>query len=52
MTVRPDEVASIIKQEIERYEDKLKMESVGTVLRVGMGLPGFIVWITAWPSNC
>ncbi|MDR4504999.1 MAG: F0F1 ATP synthase subunit alpha [Candidatus Scalindua sp.] len=38
MTVRPDEVASIIKQEIERYEDKLKMESVGTVLQVGDGV--------------
>jgi len=38
MTVRPDEVASIIKREIERYEDKLKMESVGTVLQVGDGV--------------
>ena len=38
MTVRPDEVASIIKQEIEKYEDKLKMESVGTVLQVGDGV--------------
>ena len=38
MTVRPDEVASIIKREIEKYEDKLKMESVGTVLQVGDGV--------------
>jgi F-type H+-transporting ATPase subunit alpha len=38
MTVRPDEVASIIKREIEGYEDKLKMESVGTVLQVGDGV--------------
>ncbi|MFQ5965294.1 MAG: F0F1 ATP synthase subunit alpha [Candidatus Scalinduaceae bacterium] len=38
MTVRPDEVASIIKQEIEKYEDKLKMECVGTVLQVGDGV--------------
>ncbi|MGR3303962.1 MAG: F0F1 ATP synthase subunit alpha [Candidatus Scalindua sp.] len=38
MTVRPDEVASIIKKEIEKYEDKLKMESVGTVLQVGDGV--------------
>ena len=38
MTVRPDEVASIIRQEIEKYEDKLKMESVGTVLQVGDGV--------------
>ena len=38
MAVRPDEVASIIKKEIEKYEDKLKMESVGTVLQVGDGV--------------
>ncbi|MBO1223877.1 MAG: F0F1 ATP synthase subunit alpha [Candidatus Scalindua sediminis] len=38
MTVRPDEVASIIKREIEGYEDKLKMESVGTILQVGDGV--------------
>ncbi len=38
MTVRPDEVASIIKQEIEKYEDELKMESVGSVLQVGDGV--------------
>jgi F-type H+/Na+-transporting ATPase subunit alpha len=38
MTVRPDEVASIIKREIEGYEEKLKMESVGNVLQVGDGV--------------
>ncbi|MHC4182965.1 MAG: F0F1 ATP synthase subunit alpha [Planctomycetota bacterium] len=38
MAVRPDEVASLIKREIEGYEEKLKMESVGTVLQVGDGV--------------
>ena len=38
MAVRPEEVASIIKKEIESYEDKLNMENVGTVLQVGDGV--------------
>ena len=38
MTVRPEEVASIIKKEIESYEEKLNMENVGTVLQVGDGV--------------
>ena len=38
MTVKPEEVASIIKKEIENYEEKLNMENVGTVLQVGDGV--------------
>lgn len=38
MAVRPEEVASIIKKEIENYDDKLHMENVGTVLQVGDGV--------------
>ena len=38
MAIRPDEVASIIKKEIEGYEEKLKMENIGTVLQVGDGV--------------
>ncbi|MEE9583958.1 MAG: F0F1 ATP synthase subunit alpha [Candidatus Brocadiales bacterium] len=38
MALRPDEVASILKKEIEGYEEKLHMESVGTVLQVGDGV--------------
>ncbi|MFN3467145.1 MAG: F0F1 ATP synthase subunit alpha, partial [Candidatus Brocadiales bacterium] len=38
MALRPDEIASIIKREIEGYEEKLAMETVGTVLQVGDGV--------------
>lgn len=38
MALRPDEVASILKKEIEGYEEKLQMETVGTVLQVGDGV--------------
>lgn len=38
MGLNPEEVSSVIKKEIERYETKLEMESVGTVLQVGDGI--------------
>ena len=38
MSLKPEEVSSIIKQEISKYETTLKMESVGTVLQVGDGI--------------
>ena len=36
--LRPEEVTSAIKSEIQKYEKKLKMESVGYVLQVGDGI--------------
>lgn len=38
MSIRPEEVASIIKKELLNYKTKLKVESVGTVLYVGDGV--------------
>jgi F-type H+-transporting ATPase subunit alpha len=38
MALKPEEVSSIIKQEIAKYETKLELESVGTVLQVGDGI--------------
>lgn len=38
MALRAEEVTSIIKKELSGYEEKLKMESVGTVLQVGDGI--------------
>lgn len=36
--IRPEEISSIIQQEINKYETKLKMETVGIVLQVGDGI--------------
>ena len=36
--LKPEEVTSAIKAEIQKYEKKLKMESVGYVLQVGDGI--------------
>jgi len=38
MGLKPEEVSSIIKQEIAKYETKLELESVGVVLQVGDGI--------------
>jgi F-type H+-transporting ATPase subunit alpha len=38
MGLNPEEVSSVIQKEIAKYETKLEMESVGTVLQVGDGI--------------
>src|SRR5512143_238735 len=38
MPLSHEEVSSVIGREIEKYETKLEMESVGTVLQVGDGI--------------
>lgn len=38
MVLRPEEISSIIKGQIENYEDKIEMVDVGTVLEVGDGI--------------
>jgi F-type H+-transporting ATPase subunit alpha len=38
MAFRPEEVSSILQQEIEKYATRLEMESVGTILQVGDGI--------------
>jgi len=38
MGLNPEEVSSVIKKELEKYDTKLEMESVGTVLQIGDGI--------------
>ncbi len=38
MALKPEEVTSILKAELTRYEQSLQVESVGTVLQVGDGI--------------
>jgi len=35
MVLRPEEVTSIIKKELEKYKTRLRTESIGTVIQVG-----------------
>ena len=38
MALGAEEITSIIKKELSGYEEKLKMESVGTILQIGDGI--------------
>jgi F-type H+/Na+-transporting ATPase subunit alpha len=38
VSIRPDEISSIIRQQIEQYSQEVKVSNVGTVLQVGDGI--------------
>jgi F-type H+-transporting ATPase subunit alpha len=38
MDLRPEEISSVIKEQIKRYDQKLDMVDVGTVIQVGDGI--------------
>jgi F-type H+-transporting ATPase subunit alpha len=38
LSIRPDEISSIIRQQIEQYDQDIKVANVGTVLKVGDGI--------------
>jgi len=38
VNIRPDEISSIIRQQIETYEQNVQVSNVGTVLQVGDGI--------------
>ena len=38
VSIRPDEISSIIQQQIEQYDQSVKADNVGTVLQVGDGI--------------
>ncbi len=38
VSIRPDEISSIIRQQIESYDQEVKVSNVGTVLQVGDGI--------------
>jgi F-type H+/Na+-transporting ATPase subunit alpha len=38
VSIRPDEISNIIRQQIEAYDQQVKVDNVGTVLQVGDGI--------------
>ncbi|MBC7345064.1 MAG: F0F1 ATP synthase subunit alpha, partial [Clostridia bacterium] len=38
MSLRPDEISAILKEQIARYEAEVEVEDVGTVIQVGDGI--------------
>ncbi|XP_059072323.1 ATP synthase subunit alpha, chloroplastic-like, partial [Cryptomeria japonica] len=37
-TIRPDEISSIIRKQIEQYNNEVQVVNIGTVLQVGDGI--------------
>ena len=38
MNLRPEEISSVIKAQIKKYDNKLQVEDVGTVIQIGDGI--------------
>ena len=38
MRISPEEITSVLKKEIERYQSKLQFEEAGTIIEVGDGI--------------
>jgi F-type H+-transporting ATPase subunit alpha len=38
INIRPDEISSIIRDQIEQYDQDVKVDNIGTVLQVGDGI--------------
>ena len=38
MSLRPEEISALIKEQIKHYEDKIQSNDVGYVIRVGDGI--------------
>ena len=36
--IRPDEISGIIREQIEKYDQDIKVDNVGTVLQIGDGI--------------
>ncbi len=43
MELRPEEISSVIKEQIKNYEKQLDMVDIGTVIQVGTVLQEFTV---------
>ena len=42
INIRPDEISSIIREQIEQYDQDVKVDNIGTVLQVGDGIANFV----------
>ena len=38
MNIKPEEITSIIKKEIQRYENQIKTSDSGTIIQIGDGI--------------
>ena len=56
MNLRPEEISSVIKEQIAKYSTKLEVSDVGTVITVADGIAVSMVWkkpcrVSFWNSR-
>ena len=51
MNLRPEEISSVIKEQIEKYSTKLEVSNVGTVIQVADGIARIHGLENAWTGS-
>ena len=52
MNLRPEEISSIIRQQIDKYQAEIEMTDVGTVIQVGDGIARVYGLMECRPWSC
>ncbi|EKQ10772.1 ATP synthase alpha chain [Lacticaseibacillus paracasei] len=52
MSIKTEEISSLIKKQLEGYQDDLAAEEVGTVTYIGDGIARATGLEMPWPTNC
>ncbi|WP_252312591.1 hypothetical protein [Sinobaca sp. H24] len=52
MSIRPDEISSLIKQQIEGFETDVQAAKLVLLFRLVMVSHVLTAWKTQWPVNC
>ncbi len=52
MSIRADEISSLIKSQIERYQSEIEIADVGSVISVATASPGSTAWSGRCPASC
>ena len=51
MNLRPEEISSVIKEQIKRYASELEVSDVGTVIQVAAGISWGSLWNGVEPGR-
>lgn len=52
MNLRPEEISSVIKEEIKKYSTEFEVANVGTVIQVADGIAVFMDWRRQCRVSC
>jgi F-type H+-transporting ATPase subunit alpha len=48
VSIKAEEISTLIKQQIENYQSEIEVHDVGTVIQVGDGIARVTALITVW----